>query len=188
MMNGRMLREKGGKSEERKGRQGEKKGRIWSQLTSGGIRFESGPNDCKARAFSFMTQPSNISMSEKQKQACVIITATASTVCAQLLSCVQLFATPWTEAHQSPLSMEFSRQEYWSGVPLPTPGGLPYPGIDPCLLCLLHWRVGSSPLYLLGSPPPVSPEPIHVPGLCRLSFPLYRWGTSFSSLSVGEDQ
>ena len=69
MMNGRMLREKGGKSEERKGRQGEKKGRIWSQLTSGGIRFESGPNDSKARAFSFMTQPSNIRMSEKEKQA-----------------------------------------------------------------------------------------------------------------------
>ena len=38
-------------------------------------------------------------------------------VCVQLLSCVQLFATPWTAAHQSPLSMGFSRQEYWSGLP-----------------------------------------------------------------------
>ena len=41
------------------------------------------------------------------------------------LSPVQLFATPWTVAHQAPLSMGFSRQEYWSGVPFPTPGDLP---------------------------------------------------------------
>ena len=40
---------------------------------------------------------------------------------AKLLSCVQLYATPWTEAYQAPLSMRFSRQEYWSGVPLPSP-------------------------------------------------------------------
>ena len=39
----------------------------------------------------------------------------------KLLSCVQLFATPWTAAYQAPLSMGFSRQEYWSGVPLPSP-------------------------------------------------------------------
>ena len=37
------------------------------------------------------------------------------------LSCVRLFTTPWTAAHQAPLSMGFSRQEYWSGVPLPSP-------------------------------------------------------------------
>ena len=37
------------------------------------------------------------------------------------LSCVRLFATPWTAAHQAPPSMGFSRQEYWSGVPLPSP-------------------------------------------------------------------
>ena len=48
-------------------------------------------------------------------------------VCAQLLSCVQLFGTPWTITRQAPLSTEFSRQEYWSGVPLPTPGDLPKP-------------------------------------------------------------
>ena len=41
------------------------------------------------------------------------------------LSCVQLFGTPWTVAHQAPLSMEFSRQEYWSGLPYPTPGIFP---------------------------------------------------------------
>ena len=45
---------------------------------------------------------------------------------------MQLFGTPWTAARQSPLSMEFSRQEYWSGLPFPPPGGaLPDPGIEP---------------------------------------------------------
>ena len=39
--------------------------------------------------------------------------------------------TPWTVAHQAPLSMEFSRQEYWSGLPFPSPEDLPDPGIDP---------------------------------------------------------
>ena len=48
-----------------------------------------------------------------------------------LFSRVQLFATPWTVAHQTPLSMEFSRQEYWSGLPCPAPGGLTHPGIKP---------------------------------------------------------
>ena len=46
-------------------------------------------------------------------------------------SCVQLFATPWTVAHQAPQSMEFSMQEYWSGLPFPSPGDLPHPGIEP---------------------------------------------------------
>ena len=43
---------------------------------------------------------------------------------------VPLFAIPWTVTYQAPLSMEFSRQEYWSGLPLPSPGGLPDPGIE----------------------------------------------------------
>ena len=47
------------------------------------------------------------------------------------LSRVQLFATPWTVAYQAPPSMGFSRQEYWSGLPLPSPGDLPDPGIEP---------------------------------------------------------
>ena len=47
------------------------------------------------------------------------------------LSCVRLFVTPWTVAHQAPLSMGFSRQEYWSGLPFPSPGHLPDPGIEP---------------------------------------------------------
>ena len=51
--------------------------------------------------------------------------------CAQLISCVGLFATPWTIAHQVPPSMGFCRQEYWSGLPCPPPGDLPNPGIKP---------------------------------------------------------
>ena len=47
------------------------------------------------------------------------------------LSRVRLFATPWTVANQAPLSMGFSRQEYWSGLPFPSPGDLPNPGIEP---------------------------------------------------------
>ena len=47
------------------------------------------------------------------------------------LSHVQLFATPWTVAQQAPLSTEFSRQEYWSGLPFLSPGDLPEPGIKP---------------------------------------------------------
>ena len=49
----------------------------------------------------------------------------------RVLSRVQLFVTPWTVAHQAPPSMEFSRQEYWSGLPFPSPGDLPDPGIKP---------------------------------------------------------
>ena len=47
------------------------------------------------------------------------------------LSRVRLFATPWTVARQAPPSMGFSRQEYWSGLPFPSPGDLPDPGIEP---------------------------------------------------------
>ena len=47
------------------------------------------------------------------------------------LSRVQLFPTPWTVAYQASPSMGFSRQEYWSGLPFPTPGDLPNPGIEP---------------------------------------------------------
>ena len=47
------------------------------------------------------------------------------------LSCVTLFATPWTVAYQAPLSMGFSMQETWSGLPFPSPGDLPHLGIKP---------------------------------------------------------
>ena len=46
------------------------------------------------------------------------------------------FATLWTVAYQAPLSMGFPKQEYWSGLPFPLPGGLPDPGIEPVSLAL----------------------------------------------------
>ena len=69
-----------------------------------------------------------------------------------MLSClsrVQLFATPWTVALQAPLSMGFSRQEYWSGLLFPPPGDLSNPGIEPESLVL---QVDSLPLSHQGSP------------------------------------
>ena len=54
-------------------------------------------------------------------------------VIVQLLSCVRLFASPQTVARQAPLSMGFSWQEYWSGLPSPSPGDLPNPGLNPAL-------------------------------------------------------
>lgn len=55
-------------------------------------------------------------------------------VCAQLLSCVQIHVAPWTVACQALLSMEFPRQEYWSGLPFPPPGDLPDSGVKPMSL------------------------------------------------------
>ena len=73
-------------------------------------------------------------------------------MCAYVLSCfshVQLFATPWTIAHQAPLGVGFSKQEYWSELPCLHPRDLPNPGIKPMSLMS---PVGSLPLGHLGSP------------------------------------
>ena len=59
------------------------------------------------------------------------------------LSHIQLFASPWTVAYQTSLPMVFPRQEYWSGVPFPTAGDLPGPGIEPTTLCLLYGQADS---------------------------------------------
>ena len=71
-----------------------------------------------------------------------------------MLSCfsrVQLLVTPWTVARQAPLSMGFSRQEYWSELPFPSSGDLPDPGIEPASPAL---QVASLLLSLQGSPQP----------------------------------
>ena len=70
---------------------------------------------------------------------------------AKSLSRVQLFATPWTVARQTPLSIEFSRQEYWSGLPCPSLGDPPDSGIEPVshmsmLLLLFSHQVVSDSL------------------------------------------
>ena len=63
-----------------------------------------------------------------------------------VLSHVRLLATPWAVARQPPLSMGVPRQEYWSGLPFPSPEDLLDPGIEPASLEILHWQAESSPL------------------------------------------
>ena len=70
-------------------------------------------------------------------------------VYAWMLNCVWLCATSRTVAHQAPLSMELSRQEYWSGLSFPSPGIFPTQGSN---LCLLHWQAHSLPLSHQRSP------------------------------------
>ena len=70
------------------------------------------------------------------------------------LSCIRLFATPWTVAHQAPPSMGFSWQEYWSGLPFPAPGDLPNPGIVP--------RSPALQADALTSEPPGKPQKIYL--------------------------
>ena len=74
----------------------------------------------------------------------------AACVCAKLLQSGLTLCDPWTVARQAPLSMGFSRQEYWSGLPRPPSGDLPDPGIE--LACLLHLQVASFPLSSPGKP------------------------------------
>ena len=95
--------------------------------------------------------------------------------CVKSLACVWLFATSWTGAHQASLSMGFSRQEYWSGLPFPSPGDLPDPGIEPGSPTLqtlyhlshrgspykaasLYYTRQSSPLFISLACPGFSPE------------------------------
>ena len=78
---------------------------------------------------------------------CVCVCVCVHTyVFAQLLSYVQLLVTPWTTAHQARLSMGFSRQEYWSGLPFASPRDLPEPGIEPGSPALQEDSLLSDPL------------------------------------------
>ena len=74
---------------------------------------------------------SEVSQTEKDKHHMISLLSSVQT-----LSHVQLFSTTWTVAHQAPLSVEFSRQEYWIGLPFLPPGDLPDPGIEPVSLAL----------------------------------------------------
>ena len=67
-------------------------------------------------------------------------------------SCVRLFATLWTVAHQVPLFMEFSKEEYWSELPCPSPGDLPDPGTEPASSAAPALQVDSLPLSHWGNP------------------------------------
>ena len=72
--------------------------------------------------------------------------------CAKLLSDVRLFVTPWTGALQAPLSMGFSRREYWSVLPCHPPGNIPDPGIKPKFPACPALQANSLPLVPPGNP------------------------------------
>ena len=78
-----------------------------------------------------------------------IVTSAAMNIVVVSLGRVQLFSTPWTATCQAPLSMGFPRQEYWSGLPFPSPRDLPDPGIEPKSPAP---RADSLPSELPGSP------------------------------------
>ena len=71
-----------------------------------------------------------------------------------MLCRIQLFATPWTVAHQAPLSTGFLRQEYWSGLPFPTLGDLPNPRIEPMSLASPALQA-----FFTATPPGACPNP-----------------------------
>ena len=82
----------------------------------------------------------------------------------QLLSHVQFFVTPWTAAHQAPLSMGFPRQEYWSGLQFPSAGHLPAPGIKPVYLVSPAMAGG-----FFTTMPPGKPNPTQETGIKKHS-------------------
>ena len=105
-----------------------------------------------------------------------------------LLSHIRLFATPWKVAYQAPLSMGFSRQEYWSGLLFPSPGNLPNPGIEPRSPAL---QTDALPSESPGKPqPPVIP--LQIPGAPLVKPHQKLIGTCFccvhSSQPVGQGQ
>ena len=87
---------------------------------------------CLPSAWNTLTPYISQGSPEKQPVGCIYMCVCVYGVHA--LSCVWCFASPWTVALQAPLSMGFSRQEYWSGLPFPSPGDLPDPGIEPASL------------------------------------------------------
>ena len=101
---------------------------VWNRLSDGQLRSELGPE--------LLPKKQNIKFKHSQKKE-------------SSLSRVWLFETPWTVADQAPPSMGFSRQEYWSGLPFPSSGNLPDPGIE---LKSPAWQVDSLPLSHPGCP------------------------------------
>ena len=108
-------------------------------------------------------------------------------LCAQTLS-VRVSAIPRTVPRQAPLSMGFSRQEYWSGLPFPPPEDLPDPGIQPASLTSPDWQAVSMPLALPGKPlcgfrPTRTLGPQHPSELTKSSGELL-WGQKAIAISI----
>ena len=96
-----------------------------------------------------------------------------------VFTCFWLFASPWTVARQAPLSVTFSRQEYWNRLPFPHPGSFPDSEDQTCLLHLLDWQAKSLLLHCLGSPLVMNSLVI----ICYLRF--YTWIFFFPLRNMG---
>ena len=94
-----------------------------------------------------------------------------------MLSRVRLCATPWTVAHQAPLSMGFSRQKYWSGLLFPPPGDLPDPEIEPVSPVSPALQVDSLPTETLGKPVSKSLEHQFLLSHRTYCFIICNWGS-----------
>ena len=111
----------------------EKPSRLWS------MGFQRVRHNLLTKQQQFIGYLQGLSSLEYKKALCnpyIVCTG------AQSLSHIWLFAIPWTVAHQTPLSMGLSEQEYWSGLPLPPPGDLSNQELKTSLLQFLHWQVG----------------------------------------------
>ena len=89
-----------------------------------------GKSRCVAIRCSFLMFPFLFILPSTPRNGKVLSDHSAEKGAVKSLNRVQLFATPWTVAHQAPPSKGFSRQQYWSGLPFPSPGTLPDPGIE----------------------------------------------------------
>ena len=100
-----------------------------------------------------------------------------------VLSRVQLFVTPWTVARQAPVSMAFSRQEYWSGLPSPTPRDLPNTGIEPVspVFCIVGGLFTTEPPGKLAESEEYSIW-FDFAGLTAGSYQGFAWQTSWGSV------
>ena len=96
----------------------ERSDRMWS----------TGEGNGKPLQYSCLENPMN---SMKRQNDRILKEELPRSLKVKLLSGVRLFVTPWIVAYQAPLSMVFSRQEYWHGLPFPSPGDLPNAGIEP---------------------------------------------------------
>ena len=104
------------------------------------------------------------------------INSTVNQLCMHVLSRfshLRLFATLGTVACQAPLSIGLCRQEYWRGLTCPPPGIFPIQGLNPHILCLLHWQAGSLPLVPPG-------KPVH-----QLYFSIFKIKKNFNFLNDG---
>ena len=120
---------------------------------------------------------------------CVCVRARARTCVLNHFSWVQLFVTLWTVAHQAPLSMGFSRQEYWSGLPCPPTADLPNPGIEPASLASPALAAGFFTTRATWEALPVPTPPKSLAGPGRVgSHPLVIFRTAASPLSPGPDK